>query len=85
MRLQTDLCARLRFKLKLLRVNSYGYPNPFIQESKAQEAWLTFKSFYDRDNGAYTSLKEFWETHRPRKLDSHSLHSIHSTASSSII
>jgi hypothetical protein len=25
------------------RVNSYGYPNPFIQESKSQEAWLTFK------------------------------------------
>ena len=57
------------------RVNSYGYPNPFVQESKSQEAWLTFKSFYDRDNGAYTSLKEFWETHRPRRLDSHAVES----------
>src|SRR5260370_8867458 len=57
------------------RVNSYGYPNPFIQESKSQEAWLTFKSFYDRDNGAYTALKEFWEFHRPRKLDSHAVES----------
>ena len=57
------------------RVNSYGYPNPFIRESKSQEAWLTFKSFYDRDNGAYTSLKEFWETNRPRKLDSHAVES----------
>ena len=52
------------------RVNSYGYPNPFVKESKSQEAWITFKSFYDHDKGAYTSLKEFWETHRPRKLDS---------------
>jgi hypothetical protein len=57
------------------RVNSYGYPNPFIQESKSQEAWLTFKSFYDRDNGPYTALKEFWESHRPRKLDSHAVES----------
>jgi hypothetical protein len=57
------------------RVNSYGYPNPFIQESKSQEAWITFKSFYDRDNGAYTALKEFWESNRPRKLDSHAVES----------
>jgi len=56
-------------------VNSYGYPNPFIQESKPQEAWLTFKSFYDRDDGSYTSLKEFWESHRPRRLNSHAVES----------
>src|SRR5579885_3166965 len=57
------------------RVNSYGYPNPFVQERKAKEAWVTLKSFYERDYGAYTSLKEFWESHRPRKLDSHAVES----------
>src|SRR5947209_1709410 len=44
-------------------VNSYGYPNPFRQESKSQEAWITFKSFHDHDNGTYTALKSFWESH----------------------
>lgn len=58
------------------RVNSYGYPNPFIQESKSQEAWLTFKTFYDHDGSAYSSLKSFWQSNRaPRKLDSHAVES----------
>jgi hypothetical protein len=57
------------------RVNSYGYPNPFMQESKPQEAWLTFKSFYERDNGEYTSLKDFWESNPRRRIDSHTVES----------
>jgi hypothetical protein len=57
-------------------VNSYGYPNPFSQETKPQEAWLTFKTFCDHDNGSYNSLKEFWASNRaPRKLDSHTVES----------
>jgi hypothetical protein len=57
------------------RVGSYGYPNPFVQESRSQEAWLTFKSFYERDSGAYTSVKQFWESNRRRKLDSNAVES----------
>jgi len=58
------------------RVNSYGYPNPFVEESKSQEAWVTFKTFCDHDNGEYASVKSFWESNRaPRKLDSHAVES----------
>lgn len=58
------------------RVNSYGYPNPFIQESKSQEAWTTFLSFVQHDKRPYTSLKQFWDSpDAPRKLNSHAVES----------
>jgi hypothetical protein len=58
------------------RVNSYGYPNPFNPDAKSQEAWATFRSFYDSDQGSYSSLKTFWESpEAPRKLDSHAVES----------
>ena len=58
------------------RVNSYGYPNPFNPDAKSQEAWATFHSFYHSDQGSYSSLKAFWESHKaPRKLDSHAVES----------
>ncbi len=58
------------------KVNSYGYPNPFSSDPNSQEAWATFRSFYDRDQGSYSSLKAFWESSRaPRKLDSHAVES----------
>lgn len=58
------------------RVNSYGYPNPFNPDVKSQEAWATFRSFYERDRGSYSSLKTFWESHEAhRKLDSHAVES----------
>jgi len=62
--------------LDFWRVNSYGYPNPFSQETKSQEAWLTFKTFCDHENAPYSSLKAFWESKSaPRKLDSHAVES----------
>src|SRR6266849_2002543 len=62
--------------LDFWRVNSYGYPNPFSQESKSQEAWFTFKTFCDHENAPYSSLKAFWESKSaPRKLDSHAVES----------
>jgi hypothetical protein len=52
------------------RVNSYGYPNPLNPDPKSQDAWATFRSFYDSDRSSYSSLKAFWESHKaPRKLD----------------
>ncbi len=58
------------------RVNSYGYPNPFSPDEKSQEAWAKFRSFYQRDQGSYDSLKEFWESHNaPRRLDRHAVES----------
>lgn len=58
------------------RVNSYGYPNRFNRDSKAQEAWATLLSFYDFDGRSYSDLKEFWSSpHAPRKLDSHAVES----------
>jgi hypothetical protein len=58
------------------RVNSYGYPNPFNSDTKSQEAWATFRSFFSHDNAAYTSLKAFWASHTaPRKLDGHAVES----------
>jgi hypothetical protein len=58
------------------RVNSYGYPNHFSTETKAQEAWDTFSSFFDRHDSSYTDLKGFWATNRaPRRLDSHAVES----------
>lgn len=57
-------------------VNSYGYPNPFKKEKRSQEAWFTFKTFYERDNGQYTSLKSFWESNQaPHKLSSNAVES----------
>ena len=54
------------------RVNSYGYPNVFNTDTKAQEAWATLLSFYDHDNKSYSALKTFWNSSRaPRNLDSH--------------
>lgn len=58
------------------RVNSYGYPNPFNPDTKSQEAWATFCSFYSHDGAAYSSLKAFWESSKaPRRLDSHAVES----------
>ena len=58
------------------RVNSYGYPNPFSPGAKSQEAWATFHSFYQSDQGSYSSLKAFWVSHKaPRQLDSHAVES----------
>src|SRR6266567_407276 len=58
------------------RVNSYGYPNPFNPDTKSQEAWATFCSFFSHDNAAYTSLKAFWASSKaPRKLDGHAVES----------
>jgi hypothetical protein len=58
------------------RVNSYGYPNPFNLETKSQEAWATFRSFYDHDNASYSALKTFWDSSGAhRKLDSHAVES----------
>ncbi|WP_031501158.1 hypothetical protein [Bryobacter aggregatus] len=58
------------------RVNSYGYPNPFNRDTKSQEAWATFCSFYKYNKGSYSSLKAYWEsTEAPRKLDSHAVES----------
>jgi hypothetical protein len=58
------------------RVNSYGYPNPFNPETKPQEAWTTFLSFCDHDNGSYSALKTFWNSPKaPRKLESHAVES----------
>lgn len=58
------------------RVNSYGYPNPFRSDARSQEAWQTFRSFYQNDQGSYRSLKSFWESPKaPRKLDSHAVES----------
>ena len=42
------------------RVNSYGYPNPFSRDAKSREAWATFLSFYENDQGSYSSLKALW-------------------------
>lgn len=58
------------------RVNSYGYPNPFNPDTKSQEAWATFRSFYSYDNGDYSALKAYWNSNKaPRKLDSHAVES----------
>lgn len=58
------------------RVNSYGYPNPFSRDAKSQEAWATFHSFFERDQGSYSSLKDFWASDEaPRQLDSHAVES----------
>jgi hypothetical protein len=58
------------------RVNSYGYPNRFNADTKAQEAWATLLSFFDHDNGSYSTLKAFWSSARaPRNLDAHAVES----------
>ena len=58
------------------RVNSYGYPNPFSSDTKSQEAWTTFLSFYENDRGSYDSLKAFWASpEAPRRLNSHAVES----------
>jgi hypothetical protein len=58
------------------RVNSYGYPNFFSSESKAQEAWITLCSFFDHEDGSYSDLKEYWRSsHAPRRLDNHAVES----------
>ncbi len=58
------------------RVNSYGYPNYFSSDSKAQEAWATFESFVDHHDSAYTDLKSYWASpNAPRRLDHHAVES----------
>ena len=58
------------------RVNSYGYPNPFRPDAESQDAWDTFLSFYQNDQGSYGSLKAFWQSPKaPRKLASHAVES----------
>jgi hypothetical protein len=58
------------------RVNSYGYPNPFIDSPKAQAAWRTFCSFFEHDNGSYSALKRAWETgNAPREIEPSALES----------
>ena len=58
------------------RVNSYGYPNPFGANAKALEAWATFDSFFQRDQGSYSSLKSYWRSREaPRILDNHAVES----------
>lgn len=57
-------------------VNSYGYPNRFSTEVKAQEAWETFSSFHDAHNTSYSDLKAFWDGGGgSRRLDSHAVES----------
>ncbi len=54
------------------RVASYGYPNPFVHETKADLAWETLLSFFGERS--YRALKRYWEKH-PRQLDSHATES----------
>lgn len=58
------------------RVNSYGYPNHFSTEIKAQEAWETFSSFHDAHDTSYSDLKAYWAGGGgSRRLDSHAVES----------
>jgi hypothetical protein len=58
------------------RVNSYGYPNPFSSDTKSQEAWITFESFFERDGMSYPDLKNYWlSPSAPRRLDKHAVES----------
>ena len=60
------------------KVNSYGYPNPFNPDVKAQHAWETFLSFFDF--ASYAELKAYWESgNAPRRLSAHALESWKST------
>ncbi len=56
------------------RVNSYGYPNPLMDDPKSQEAWTTLLSFYDY--ASYSDLKDYWASNRaPRRLSSNAVES----------
>jgi hypothetical protein len=56
------------------RVNSYGYPNPFSDDPKAQQAWNTFLSFFDFSS--YSRLKTHWGSQAAtRRLDAHAVES----------
>ena len=58
------------------RVNSYGYPNRFSTEAKAQEAWETFSSFHNAHDTSYSDLKTFWSGGSgSRRLDNHAVES----------
>jgi hypothetical protein len=58
------------------RVNSYGYPNRFSTEIKAQEAWETFASFFAAHETSYNELKNHWSSRAaPRRLDAHAVES----------
>jgi hypothetical protein len=58
------------------RVNSYGYPNYFSDDVKAQEAWATFTSFAEHHESSYDALKKYWGSNKaPRRLDSHAVES----------
>lgn len=58
------------------RVNSYGYPNYFSSETKAQEAWATFESFVECHDRSYSGLKNHWSSGlASRKLDNHAVES----------
>lgn len=59
------------------RVNSYGYPNPFVERPRARGAWEMFGSF--RNYNSYAALKGFWENHQERPVTSHAVESWKST------
>jgi hypothetical protein len=49
------------------RVNSYGYPNPFVQGAHARGAWETLLSFFRFQS--YEDLKRYWASSAaPRPL-----------------
>jgi hypothetical protein len=55
------------------RVNSYGYPNPFMPSQSAEKAWEMFVSFTKFNS--YRGLKKHWESHPKRPVDSHAVES----------
>jgi hypothetical protein len=56
------------------RVNSYSYPNPFVESNHARQAWETFESF--AANTSYQDLKSYWaSSSAPRNITSHAVES----------
>jgi len=54
-------------------VNSYGYPNPFSSQQRAQEAWETFELFLESED--YAEVKAKWITLNPNDSKAHGLES----------
>ena len=42
------------------RISSYGYPNPFSTNDRAQQAWQTLLSFFEFSS--YADLKRYWSS-----------------------